>query len=727
MVKWRRLKTHLQRLTWRAWLPVGFALPRLRLYQQLLILLMVGVILPLGSASIIVYQLNQRALKKETTRFTQQLAQAVYQDLTTEMGWQQSHGEFLKKLMLQGHAGGNLSSAVVTQQAKTLFALDPELEAVALYDGQGKRVAQSYRHYESTSPELRLAAELPVLEGKAAQEPYYKVAYIANGDMAQQANYQLRASMPVQQGVSPGYRFVFQRRYDFLARLIRKHQASLADSAYLVDEHGVLIAGSVETLAQHVQLGAKDLAFFESLKPGVVSVFKTNVTGGWQLPQTLPSWAKPIKEGVVSPSGFERFLPELLTQFSWLLGKDDEETEAAEAVLDTVFVKIPAIDWGLIIESPYHVKQQFVKRARNQAIVVMVLCLLVVLGLGLFYLYGLMRNFRQLIKGIKAMAKGNYDRRLRLITNYATPHELVYLSREFNRMARTLQEGWQEIQHLNQQLSELDALKSNLLDTVSHELRTPLTNIKGYASRLLRYGQQLDEATQTHSLRVIKQQADRLSRLVEDLLTMPDLERHQLRLYSDKLLLAPCLDTCIQLARDKTKRPIRLTYEPLNSPVAYDELCVFADPDRLEQVLVNLLDNAIKYSLPLTETDSEAVSEEAVSETEAIVLVVRCVPSPKPQGAEETSPSLQHYVEISLSNPSAPIDEAVLPHLCDKFKRLDDGLTRTTRGSGLGLFITKNLLEAMSGSLALAYREERFTATLRLPFACDEQQAFKHP
>ena len=84
---------------------------------------------------------------------------------------------------------------------------------------------------------------------------------------------------------------------------------------------------------------------------------------------------------------------------------------------------------------------------------------------------------------------------------------------------------WNQIQQANEQLAKLDELKSNLIDTVSHELRTPLTNIKGYTSRLIRNDASLDPEIKLKSLRVIKQQADRLGRMVEDLLVIPDLER----------------------------------------------------------------------------------------------------------------------------------------------------------------------------------------------------------
>jgi signal transduction histidine kinase len=113
---------------------------------------------------------------------------------------------------------------------------------------------------------------------------------------------------------------------------------------------------------------------------------------------------------------------------------------------------MPDIGWGIIIESPYSVRQTFVKRARDQSLMLIVACILLIFLLALFYILSINRNFRQLIKAIKAMAEGNYARRIRLITNSITPMEIVLLTGEFNRMARRMAEAWRNSQELNQEL-----------------------------------------------------------------------------------------------------------------------------------------------------------------------------------------------------------------------------------------------------------------------------------
>ena len=130
-----------------------------------------------------------------------------------------------------------------------------------------------------------------------------------------------------------------------------------------------------------------------------------------------------------------------------------------------------------------------------------------------------------------ALSKGNYQRQIRLLSTTFTPYEIVFLANEFNNMASEIHKSYIELKRKNAELKKLNEFRSNLLDTVSHELRTPLTSIQGYTSRLMRQDIVIDEETKQKSLRVIKEQSERLKRLIEDLLTIPDIEG--LRLQTD--------------------------------------------------------------------------------------------------------------------------------------------------------------------------------------------------
>lgn len=286
------------------------------------------------------------------------------------------------------------------------------------------------------------------------------------------------------------------------------------------------------------------------------------------------------------------------------------------------------------------------------------LTIIFVVGLYTYYLY---INIRQLFKGIIAISKGNYERQIRLLTTAFTPHEIVFLAFEFNRMATEIHKSYIQLKKNNVELKQLNEFRSNLIDTVSHELRTPLTSIQGYTSRLMRQDIKIDEETRQKSLRIIKEQSERLKRLIEDLLTIPDIEGMRLRTKSEDVYLPEVLEEAKLLIKNKEEKEIIYN-------ISEDFPLVNADKDRLIQVCVNLLDNAAKYARP----DTKIVVDTVV---------------------------LDDKVKLFVKNDCDVIPPDKLKKLFEKFIRLDDNTTRTTRGTGLGLFIVKGLIEAMNGEI----------------------------
>ena len=306
------------------------------------------------------------------------------------------------------------------------------------------------------------------------------------------------------------------------------------------------------------------------------------------------------------------------------------------------------------------------KAITNNSLKIILSCLLAtlaiifVVGLYTYYLY---INIRQLFKGIIAISKGNYERQIRLLTTAFTPHEIVFLAFEFNRMATEIHKSYVQLKKNNKELKQLNEFRSNLIDTVSHELRTPLTSIQGYTSRLMRQDIQIDEETRQKSLRIIKEQSERLKRLIEDLLTIPDIEGMRLRTNIEQVWLPEVLEEAKILIKNKAKKTIVIN-------ISEDFPLVKADKDRLIQVFMNLLENASKYA----------------SETSDIVV----------DGLVEGN-----IARIFVKNDCDVIPKEKLNKLFEKFIRLDDNTTRTTRGTGLGLFIVKGLVEAMNGKISL--------------------------
>ena len=315
--------------------------------------------------------------------------------------------------------------------------------------------------------------------------------------------------------------------------------------------------------------------------------------------------------------------------------------------------------------------EKVTKRAiTNNSLKIILSCLfatftiIFVVGLYTYYLY---INIRQLFKGIIAISKGNYERQIRLLTTAFTPHEIIFLAFEFNRMATEIHKSYIQLKKNNVELKQLNEFRSNLIDTVSHELRTPLTSIQGYTSRLMRQDIVIDEETRQKSLRIIKEQSERLKRLIEDLLTIPDIEGMKLRTKVEQVWIPEVLEEAKILIKNKDHKEIEFN-------ISEDFPLVDADKDRLIQVFVNLLENAAKYANEGSKIVVDATTHEKVA-------------------------------KIYVKNDCNVIPPEKLNRLFEKFVRLDDNTTRTTRGTGLGLFIVKGLVEAMNGTIKL-YSDE---------------------
>jgi two-component system, OmpR family, phosphate regulon sensor histidine kinase PhoR len=220
-----------------------------------------------------------------------------------------------------------------------------------------------------------------------------------------------------------------------------------------------------------------------------------------------------------------------------------------------------------------------------------------------------------------------------------------------------------------QDLSESEALqrlRQDFVANVSHELRTPLTSLRGYAETLLEGG--LDDAEHRESfVRVMRDQAARLQALVEDLLSLSEMERPDATLRRESLdLVALAAEQIAHVRAAATRAGLELALEGA-SPVR-----VFADRVRLTQVLANLLDNAVKY----TERGSVTV---VVGEADG-----------------------RAWCEVRDTGPGIPPED--LPRVFERFYRVDKARSREKGGTGLGLAIVKHAVALHEGTVAVVSR-----------------------
>jgi signal transduction histidine kinase len=226
-------------------------------------------------------------------------------------------------------------------------------------------------------------------------------------------------------------------------------------------------------------------------------------------------------------------------------------------------------------------------------------------------------------------------------------------------------------------LRELAELKSDFVAIASHELRTPLTGIRGFASLLMDNFDALSLDEVREYLTIIDGQSQRLVRLVEDLLVVSRLEGGRLRLKVEEVELRPFLQNLVASFVDEGDRI------SLNGPT--EPALVRIDPDRVEQILRNLVQNALKFSPP----------------HEAVRI-----------SARRTARGVDF--EVADRGMGIPADE--IANIFDRFHQAGDGGRREREGVGLGLYIAKRLLDEMGGEITVESTPGRgATFRIRIP------------
>ncbi|MFM9264791.1 sensor histidine kinase [Tychonema sp. BBK16] len=245
---------------------------------------------------------------------------------------------------------------------------------------------------------------------------------------------------------------------------------------------------------------------------------------------------------------------------------------------------------------------------------------------------------------------------------HQAPDEILGLAQTFNEMLFRLSSSWEQ--------------QRQFVGNVSHELRTPLTVVIGYLQSLLRRSNNLSDYQQ-QALEIAVGETERTIRMLEDLLDLARADSGNLHFRLNPVILNTLVAEVAAMSEQVSDRKITL--------VSTDEdVIAFADQDRLQQVLINLVDNAIKYSGPEQPVD----------------LVLE---------------KMEQQVMIHVRDRGIGIS---LPHqnrIFERFYRVDESMTRSRDGTGLGLAIAKSLIEGMNGRITLRSKPGEgsiFTITL---------------
>jgi two-component system, OmpR family, phosphate regulon sensor histidine kinase PhoR len=230
------------------------------------------------------------------------------------------------------------------------------------------------------------------------------------------------------------------------------------------------------------------------------------------------------------------------------------------------------------------------------------------------------------------------------------------------------------------EIRRLETVRTDFVANVSHELRTPLTAIRGYVETLRR-SPPADRKDADHFLEIIERHAERLARLTDDLLTLSDLESGRAKLATAPLDVGELFRRVNEIFEDRAaKKGLHIS-----RAVAPDAPFVVGDPDRLQQLLINLLDNAVKF------TPSGGRVRMSASR------VFGATADGKPM------------VEITVSDSGCGVAENDLPRLTERFYRVDKARSRELGGTGLGLAIVKYIIQAHDGRLQIESRPQQGT------------------
>ncbi len=297
---------------------------------------------------------------------------------------------------------------------------------------------------------------------------------------------------------------------------------------------------------------------------------------------------------------------------------------------------------------------------------------ILILLFAIYLARGIARPVTEAAAGAGQVAAGDLSIRL----SQKGPGEVGELTTSFNEMAERLESTRDELEDQNAQLRESERLKSDLVNTVSHELRTPLSGVLGFTKLLLT--REFDPETRRHYLGIVDAQARRLSDLLDDFLDVRRIEEGRFERARELVDMATLLTEEAQLYSQQSP-----THE-VAVEIDHAPLGVIGNPDRLRQVIGNLISNAIKYS------------------PQGGVVAV---------SADQENGSVR--VEVRDEGMGIPLSQQ--PQIFTKFFRGDAPASGIT-GTGLGLAVSRDIVESHGGRIGFTSAEgEGTTFFVELP------------
>lgn len=333
---------------------------------------------------------------------------------------------------------------------------------------------------------------------------------------------------------------------------------------------------------------------------------------------------------------------------------------------------IPSLDWAVFIEQPLDEAYEPLYASLFRTSSILFIGLGIAILASVFVARRVVGPLEKLRSGVERIGKGDLEYRLELKTG----DEIEVLAEEFNKMTAAVHEAYtgleekvrdrtHELMIANERLKELDRMKSQFVSNVSHELKTPLTAIKGSVDNMLDgLTGPLNEKQMRYTTRV-KANTDRLTRLISDLLDLSIIESGKVEIKPASLAIAMVVyeiaETLRPVAEEKT-----VNLEVLSTD---NNLTAWADRDKITQVLMNLVGNAVKFSPP-----NGKVSVDVQKNGDAWVRV-----------------------SVTDAGPGIPLGDR--DKIFNEFYQITQPGGQKPNGTGLGLAISKRLVELHGGKI----------------------------
>lgn len=350
------------------------------------------------------------------------------------------------------------------------------------------------------------------------------------------------------------------------------------------------------------------------------------------------------------------------------------------------------LDWLIVVVIP---EADFMEYINTNTHTIIVLCFVALLVAVLFSLQTsrwIVKPILRLNNAAKHLADGEWEQKLPVNRT----DELGELAKSFNKMAEDLKTSFMNLESKNEQLQRLDKLKDEFLANTSHELRTPLNGMIGIAESMIDGATGELTSLQKHNLLLIAQSGHRLANLVNDILDFSKLQNNNIELQLKPVALRAIAEVVLTLSQSLIKgKNLRLINRiPQEFPAA------LADENRLQQILYNLVGNAIKFS----ENGTVEVSAALATGNGQLATSKNQQPAINSQ-----------QIMITVADTGIGIPEDKLDRIFESFEQGDGSTAREYGGTGLGLAVTKQLVELHGGTISVAStvgKGSQFTFTL---------------